>query len=232
MHQPVNGTVLAERVCVLKVEGLPMKRSALMVVGLLLVCVTQTRGGNIVYNIVDHPELEGGYHISGTITTDGTLGIINTSNILSWQFTMYNGQYSYSLSSNDAGSAVLYAEVDATTSSLFIPYPYDPNLISGGYPTPALVLLSNNRPNGLTPIYEIGYGVEGSPNGYVPVEVYGGQTDTRTLWSLAIPYSSVTQSFLIASNVPEPSSIASAGSAVFLLSLAAAWRRRQTKHAA
>ena len=34
----------------------------------------ESTAGSVTYNIVDHPSLENGYALSGTITTDGKRG--------------------------------------------------------------------------------------------------------------------------------------------------------------
>ena len=42
---------------------------------------------HITYSILNSPELQNGWTLSGTITTDGTIGQIQGSNILSWTWT-------------------------------------------------------------------------------------------------------------------------------------------------
>jgi hypothetical protein len=42
----------------------------------------------ITYQIVNYPTYQDGYTITGTITTDGDLGVISVSDILSWQWTV------------------------------------------------------------------------------------------------------------------------------------------------
>ena len=45
---------------------------------------------DITYTLDDYPGLESGYHVAGSITTDGTLGTWTTDHITSWAFTISN----------------------------------------------------------------------------------------------------------------------------------------------
>jgi hypothetical protein len=45
-----------------------------------------TKGGSIVYNLQSYPDLQNGYTVSGTITTDGTIGTLTSANITAWSF--------------------------------------------------------------------------------------------------------------------------------------------------
>jgi hypothetical protein len=46
--------------------------------------------GQIVYNIVNYPDDQGGLDVSGTITTDGNKGILDASDIVAWSVTIDN----------------------------------------------------------------------------------------------------------------------------------------------
>ena len=52
-----------------------------------------------------------GWTLSGTITTDGTIGTIQATNILSWTWTISGGGSSVTVSSTDPGAAVAISDV-------------------------------------------------------------------------------------------------------------------------
>lgn len=84
---------------------------------------------DITYNIVNYPDNQpdipnGGTDIvSGTITTDGNLGAITSSDILSWNWTITSSKGAYTLSSSDANSSFGVAPypLEATSSQLLLP---------------------------------------------------------------------------------------------------------------
>lgn len=63
---------------------------------------------NIVYNILNYPADQNGAELSGSITTDGTLGILSESEVISWTFsvtpTVVSGGVPYTRSSTDANA--------------------------------------------------------------------------------------------------------------------------------
>ncbi len=85
------------------------------------------------YNIQYNGDIQYGWTLSGTITTDGTIGTIQATNILSWTWTLTNGVSSFSASSTDPYAGVstitLGAPVNtmpgitATAAGLFLPVP-------------------------------------------------------------------------------------------------------------
>jgi hypothetical protein len=86
---------------------------------------------NIVYDLVDYPQFQNGYNISGTITTDGTIGDLITANIVSWGYTIKSGSTNvFSAASSDlnamtyinSGAGLVYA----THSSISV------NALNGG----------------------------------------------------------------------------------------------------
>ena len=56
--------------------------------------------GPITYQFVDYPEYQSGYALSGSVTTDGTLGPISDANILSWQYAITGSSISRSVNSS------------------------------------------------------------------------------------------------------------------------------------
>ena len=53
-----------------------------------------------------------GWTLSGTITTDGTIGTIQATNILSWTWMITNGVSSFTVSSTDPGAVVAISGLD------------------------------------------------------------------------------------------------------------------------
>ena len=59
--------------------------SAVAVLALFFVSGGSIVAGDITYSIVNDPIDQNGYTLSGTITTDGTIGALAPSDFLSWQ---------------------------------------------------------------------------------------------------------------------------------------------------
>ena len=57
--------------------------------------VTDSMGGSITYNIQAYPEYQAGSELSGTITTDGKLGVLTNSDIIAWNYTLIAPYYEY-----------------------------------------------------------------------------------------------------------------------------------------
>ena len=56
-----------------------------LLISVLIFAVPVARG-NITYNIVNDLPDQNGYSLSGTIVTDGTMGAISSSDVVSWQY--------------------------------------------------------------------------------------------------------------------------------------------------
>ncbi len=87
----------------------------------LLTLPTAARADRM-YNILNNPDIQNGWTLSGTITTDGTMGQIQASNILSWTWTITSGAGSFTVSSTDPGAAVIYGAITATRTGLLVPF--------------------------------------------------------------------------------------------------------------
>jgi len=74
--------------------------------------------GEITYDLVSYPTAQSGYALTGTVTTDGTLGNLSSTNIVSWSWQA-GGTWSGS-SVNPAASAGINGVV-ATLTSLYLP---------------------------------------------------------------------------------------------------------------
>ena len=83
-------------------------RSALAVTCLLFMVVflatAPNARANTIYNLVDYPSDEAGWKLSGSITTDGTIGDILPNDIVGWTWTASNGVASFTTNSTDNGS--------------------------------------------------------------------------------------------------------------------------------
>ncbi len=170
--------------------------------------------GSITYNVIDYPDQQDGYHVSGTITTDGTIGALTASNFLSWSLLVTNGSESHLISSADPGpgpQVTVVGDVEATASTLYLPtdVPVDQLnyilILRGG--TNRIQWATVNFP----PL----------PDAYF----YSGTRppENRVFWEHVFDIDA--PGFIVASAVPEPSSIISLATALALG--AGVLRRRQ-----
>ena len=75
--------------------------------------------GSTTYNIVNHPDYQDGWTLSGTITTDGTIGLLQSSDITSWTWTVTKPGSSQTYRSGPG--TLIYAEgITATNTGLLI----------------------------------------------------------------------------------------------------------------
>jgi hypothetical protein len=89
--------------------------------------VTPTLGGSILYEIQNYADLQNGYTISGTITTDGTLGTLVTADITAWSYTITGAGGGYTVTSQDAGSSIALARgLTANATSITLAPPPGP----------------------------------------------------------------------------------------------------------
>jgi hypothetical protein len=93
---------------------------ALIAVPLLLLAASPACAGPITYQLDDHPDFQAGYHIIGSITTDGTTGTIGTANVLSWDLTITdpNNLIVGSASSAASGAVTNLIRMNATDTDL------------------------------------------------------------------------------------------------------------------
>jgi hypothetical protein len=176
---------------------------------LIAACGLSTaRADSITYNIVDYASLESGWTVSGTITTDGSIGSLSSSDITSWAYTFTNGATvdTYSSSASEARTLV-NGGLSASATQLTIGTPGN-----GGQTGLALDYIGNSVGQGSLDWYR-----EGSFGPYQPgSDGYSGQFGGNNLWvafSNNPPGLTLTNSenWVIAavpSAVPEPASIA------------------------
>jgi hypothetical protein len=118
------------------------RRSGLVVAYLvlaaaLLVSATNAWAGEITYDIINDPAIQGGYNLSGTITTDGVLGYLGSSDITSWNWTATNGVNEFSANSTDTNANVVIANhpnvLFATSEGLTACYATPENNVNNGF---------------------------------------------------------------------------------------------------
>ena len=84
----------------------------MFVLSLLAIATVATQtasAGPITYQINDYPAKESGYKISGSITTDGTIGTLASSHVTAWTWTLSDstGSTVYgTASSTDSGTGI------------------------------------------------------------------------------------------------------------------------------
>ncbi len=186
-----------------------MRRIAFSVVTtiVLMVSANIAEAGAITYAIENYPADQEGYTLSGTITTDGVIGGLAASDIVSWSWTIsYPGEPPVTFSSSDPQSGVfLDGAVVASQSAIIVGLPSQPG----------------------ANFLELYQGVPGSIEnaivynrllsaGLPPVNDYDGATSAIGGWSTYSPSMGGTDPWVIAATtaVPEPSSLALAGLAV------------------
>ncbi len=169
---------------------------------------------DMIYDFVDTPARQNGWTLSGTVTTDGFIGVIDTTNvnhIKAFDAFATNGVSSFSLTnSNLVGDphVVLLsgdAKVDAELSGLSIELgqiefgPYGPGSHNFAWDT-----------NGAS------------------VDIYGGVNNGSSVWFSVLPYTGPIE-FAAASNatVPEPSTFALLGLGGIGLAVRTYRRRKQ-----
>jgi len=104
-----------------------MKRATLaaMLSLVLSLCPTAAlRAGFITYDIQSYSNFQSGWTLNGSITTDGTLGILAPDNITAWNFTFSNGTNVFTASSSGgATTIVLGSGLNATASQITLAAP-------------------------------------------------------------------------------------------------------------
>jgi hypothetical protein len=97
-------------------------RSVLPALVLILGISTRASGGDLTYDLVNYPAAQNGYTLSGSITTDGTIGILTPSDITAWTVTISSPTTSETFSSSDPGSATgIQSNLIATSSEIYLP---------------------------------------------------------------------------------------------------------------
>ncbi|MGA2034584.1 MAG: PEP-CTERM sorting domain-containing protein [Thermoguttaceae bacterium] len=121
----------------------------------VIIASPPTAQAETIYNLINFPQYQngwnfpGGWNMSGTITTDGNMGLLTTSDIKAWSWTATNGTYTYSANSSQSGTSCSTwgsNGVFATSSYLALPLStganYGINLVST-IPPPSPYTLGN-----------------------------------------------------------------------------------------
>ncbi len=210
-----------------------MTRLNVRAMGLLALALALPAGpapaGPITYTITDHPGLQAGSHVVGTITTDGTIGPITAANILSWSLYLISPQGApFHFSSADPGAdspipgagpspvtataaALTYAP--DTTANNFL-FHLGGHHIQAGLPALEGYLLNRDR------IFSSIFSYQGVPQG-----VTGSG-----LWIGTITPGEFEIASVQPTAVPEPASLALLGAGVVTAGLWG-WRRRRAASA-
>jgi hypothetical protein len=173
-------------------------------------CPTAT-AGNITYNLVNYPQYQNAnstgdqWSLSGTIVTDGALGAISSTDILSASITISDGTTSYSGSADTSSSPSIQSLVEvygliASPAALTLPVNLNlNNLFSIAF---------------LGTIEQVLWGSPSYSNPPLPVSYYtyeGYGEIQQALWTAVNPVLGGTDSWIIATaattTVPEPSSV-------------------------
>ncbi len=91
----------------------------LAVVALFAIPVTQLRA-DITYNIVNYQTSQEGDTLSGSITTDGTIGVLTTANIVSANYTLVTPAMTYVVPM--AEPFTVEGQLTASSTALAMPY--------------------------------------------------------------------------------------------------------------
>jgi hypothetical protein len=83
-----------------------------------LLLAQSARGGDITYDLLNDPQDQHGWNLSGTISTDGKLGALTNSDILSWAVTITESNKTYSFNSSEPWKTVEASNLSATPTAL------------------------------------------------------------------------------------------------------------------
>jgi hypothetical protein len=94
--------------------------AALLALSLTCCSATNCMGGSIVYNLVNYADLQNGYTLSGTITTDGTIGTLTPADVSAWSFSV-TGPFSFQATSLSPGATDVVLNLSASAAELTLP---------------------------------------------------------------------------------------------------------------
>ena len=170
--------------------------------------VAATHASAITYYFVNYPADQDGHTLSGTVTTDGTLGLIDQTNIISYDLTV-TGPTGFSLSTaNGDAVSTITNNVNATTTELqLFPYTTESN---------RLIFAEIESPSFGSTVVE--WSRRSTTETYEALRV----AFTEVAWSNSSPILNGSDPWVIAV-VPEPTSLALLG----LGGLMVCFRRRR-----
>ena len=170
--------------------------------------------GPITYDLASYADYQNGYTLSGTITTDGTIGVISSTDVLAWNITMTNGTFTAEATSTASDALlIMQGPVTATPTQILLPpdgpFPAVENIIDmqdgplSAEPTGLLWSRTNNTPGNAD--YYLGR-VASSPQ-----SLWDNQVSSPPGLSLGGP------TWVIANAVPEPSTLTLVGIATLCM---------------
>ena len=75
----------------------------------------------LTYSLTNFASLQIGWTVSGSITTDGTIGSLSSSNITSWDYTATNGVSTFTGASTTSGAFINgFDAIGATSTSFYV----------------------------------------------------------------------------------------------------------------
>ena len=168
-----------------------------------LAMIGQASAGSITYNILDMPANQSGFTVSGTITTDGVIGNLANSDITAWSVTISQGANTETFTSSDGGPIVnILNNLVATPSEIYLP-PAENFAIANDFEL--LSVPSIPMPIEIDQIRWVNS----------PQPIYMAQVNfaSAPAWNTSPPVAGTN--WVIATAVPEPSTLALGGIAAF-----------------
>ena len=94
----------------------------LALAGLLFLAMASNRASaGLTYSLTNFAGLQNGWTVSGSITTDGTIGSLLQSNITSWNYTATNGVSTFTGASTTSGAFInSFRLIGATSTSFYV----------------------------------------------------------------------------------------------------------------
>jgi hypothetical protein len=202
-----------------------MKMTGLALVALIGLGAT-SEAGSITYDFASYSDLQNGWALSGTITTNGTIGTLTAGDISSYSFTITKGSTTLTESSSDPKAAISdVLGLQASSTALTMPTPAASSFSAFeiGNSTSGQEL-TYNRGNGATKGNVSDDYLESNTASGSLQDSWSAVTSTSNTLSLGSenPWTIAT-----ASAVPEPSSLVLAGIALVGGTVVAIRRRRK-----
>ncbi|MEI6818185.1 MAG: PEP-CTERM sorting domain-containing protein [Verrucomicrobiota bacterium] len=97
-----------------------MKHIHYILAGLVGVFAANVQAATITYSLVNNAAYQSGLTLSGSITTDGTIGALGTENITAWSWTFTNALGNV-VASSAGGEAYDAVNVTATEDEILVP---------------------------------------------------------------------------------------------------------------